>query len=113
MAVTVFESGTTSALTIGVPKTLNTVTPGTADGAFQLMLDTSNLVSADVLEIKLVEKTTGAGDPQVTIILETIDAPLTEPMWTSPTFLLFYGWDWIITQTAGTGRVFKWRINQV
>jgi hypothetical protein len=121
MAIAEFTTGTKSVDTnewsMADTSTANgeafsTATPLTTDGIFQLWLDLSDMVAADVLQIRVYEKCR-SGDTQ-RIAAEWIlrDAQST-PIWVSPSLILLHGWDMTADCIAGTSITVNWSIRQV
>jgi hypothetical protein len=111
MAISEAYTGSQTA-TISTEHTLNTSTPETTDGIYQLFIDTSAMVAADVTEIRIKEKAR-TGDTQRQIMVATLAGAQSDPLWVSPTFVLMNGWDMTLKQTAGTGRAYPWSIRKV
>ena len=107
MAVSEFESGSKTA--DGTEQTLNTTTPGTADGVYQTLIDVAAMAAGDVLEIRVKEKARAA-DTQRTVLLDVLSHAQSEPLWVSPPLILLHAWDVTIKQTAGTNRAYPWSI---
>lgn len=111
MAISEHATGSQTA-TISTEHTLNSTTPETTDGVFQLFIDTANMVAADVLEIRIKEKCR-TGDTIRQVLLSTLAGAQSDPLWVSPSLILMNGWDMTIKQTAGTGRAFPWSIRKI
>jgi hypothetical protein len=77
------------------------------------VLDVSALGLGDVLEVRVYEKATGAGDTQRGLLLGTLRDTQSDPLWASPTFILLNGWRFTIRQTAGSSRSILWSIRKV
>ncbi len=73
----------------------------TADGVYQVFLDVSDMVDADVLQIRVYEKVQSSSTARV--VYESIlrDAQM-EPVWVSPSLILLHGWDVTLDALAGT-----------
>ncbi len=113
MAISETDSGT-NVLVIGAETTLNTVTPNTTDGVYQLLVDVSNLAAGDVLEIRIKEKAKSGGTQRTIFTSVLSNAQGTDSAaWASPSLILMHGWDMTLKQTAGTGRSFDWSIRAV
>lgn len=107
MTVSVNTSGTTAALTIGTPVTLATITTA---GIYVLVVDTVNMVTGDALEMRIYSKPTAAGDTERQAYcfaiqhgqadIQKISIPVPSPV----------SFRAELTQTAGTGRAFKWAV---
>jgi hypothetical protein len=111
MAISEHATGS-QACTVGTEHTLNSTTPETTDGIYQLYLDVSALVAADVLEIRIKEKCR-TGDTIRQLLLSTLAGAQSDPLWCSPSLILLNGWDMTIKQTAGTSRTILWSIRKV
>lgn len=110
MAISEHETGsqTTSGTT---EHTLNTTTPETTDGIFQLVLDLSDMIAGDALEVRIKEKARSA-DTQRLAYLDTLAGVQSEPLWVSPSMILLNGWDMTVKATAGTITI-PWSIRSV
>ena len=111
MAISEHGTGTQTA-TINTEHTLNTTTPETTDGIYQLFVDTANMVAGDILELRIKEKVVSAGTIRQ-VLLATLAGAQSDPGWASPSLILLHGWDMTLKQTAGTGRSFPWSIRKV
>lgn len=111
MAISEHATGSQTA-TISTEHTLNSTSPETTDGVYQLFIDLANMVAGDVLEIRIKEKCR-TGDTIRQLLLATLSGAQSDPLWASPSFVLMNGWDMTIKQTAGTGRAFPWSIRKV
>jgi hypothetical protein len=96
----------------GTETTLNTTTPETTDGVYQLFIDVSAMTNGDTLLIKLKEKAR-SGDTQRLLFLWTIKDAQAEPLWCTATVILLHGFDYTIQQTTGTNRAFPWSLRKV
>lgn len=116
MAVTPIEvdSGSQTA-TISTLHTLNSGTPPrTLDAIVVLRVNVAALVMGDAVEFLLGEKVQNTSETQVNkIIGELAGAQGDNDWWESIPFMVFYGWDFKLRQTVGTGRAFPWNIGQV
>jgi hypothetical protein len=83
----------------------------TTDGVFQLWIDVSDMVKADILQVRMYEKVTSGGTQRVAWEVRLANAQ-TEPIWVSPSFILLHGWDFTLDAIAGTIDV-TWSIRQV
>jgi hypothetical protein len=111
MAISEVYSGSQAA-TLNTTYTLNTTSPETADGIYQLFVDTSNMVSGDILEITILEKCT-ASSTIALCVRDTLIGAQAEPLWSSPALCLINGFDMKIKQTFGTGRTFTYSVRKV
>lgn len=110
MALAELYSGTNT-LVLNTETTLNSVTPNTTDGVYQLFVDVSNMVAGDILEIRIREKVTSAGTQRAIFMSTLANAQGGDSaIWVSPSLLLMHGWAMTLKQTGGTGRAFAWSI---
>jgi hypothetical protein len=110
MALTEYLAGSQTCV-ITTEHTLNTTTPETTAGVYQLVLDLNALAAGDTLEIRLKEKA-GAATTQRLLLLDTLTGVQAEPLWMSPSLHLRHGWDMTVKQTAGVGRAIPWSIRR-
>lgn len=83
----------------------------TADGIYQVFLDVSDMVAADILQIRVYEKVQAAGTARCVfewILRDTQSCPV----WVSPSLILLHGWDVTLDALAGTITV-EWSIRKV
>lgn len=111
MAISEAYTGSQTA-TINTEHVLNTTTPETTDGIYQLYIDVAAMVAGDVTEIRIKEKCR-TGDTQRQVLVSTLAGAQSDPLWCSPSLILMNGWDMTLKQTAGTGRAFPWSIRKV
>jgi hypothetical protein len=111
MAVTQHASGTTGALTLDTETFLGT-DPDTTAGAFQFMVEVSNMVRIDRLVIRLYEKVNDSGDTARILLEQVLTNEQQEDLWVSPCFLFLVGWRFSLEQTDGTGRTYQWSIRK-
>lgn len=112
MAVSTHLSGSQTCV-VGTEHVLNTTTPETTVGVFQLLLDLNTSAKDDLFEIRIKEKIRDSSGTQRTITTMTVQHDLSDDGWVSPPYILLNGWDMTIKQTAGTGRVVPWSIRKV
>ena len=112
MAISEAYSGTASISTteFSCPNNSTTLTPVTADGVYQVFLDTSDMVEGDQLQIRLYEKCRSADTQR--IIYEAVLTDTMAVTWVSPSLILLHGWDLTLDALAGTITV-NWSIRQV
>lgn len=110
MAIAELEIGsqTTSGTT---EHTLNTTTPNGTVGIYQLVLDLSDMIAGDVLEIRVKEKARSS-DAQRLLYLDTVVGVQSSPLWMSPAMILLHAWDMTVKATAG-GITIPWSIRKV
>lgn len=83
----------------------------TTDGVYQLWLDVSDMVKADILQIRMYEKVGSASTQRVVWEARLANAQ-SEPVWVSPSFILLHGWTFTLDAIAGTITV-DWSIRQI
>jgi hypothetical protein len=111
MTIAEHEAGSQTA-TVTTEHVLNTTTPETTDGIYQLVVDASAMVNGDELELRIKEKCR-AGDTQRLAWFASYAHVQGSPLIVSPALVLLHGWDVTLKQTAGTGRAFPWSIRKV
>lgn len=112
MAISEAYSGTASISTteFSCPNNSTTLTPVTADGVYQVFLDTSDMVEGDQLQIRIYEKCRSADTQR--IIYEAVLTDTMAATWVTPSLILLHGWDLTLDALAGTITV-NWSIRQV
>lgn len=112
MAISEAYSGTASISTteFSCPNNSTTLTPVTADGVYQVFLDTSDMVAGDQLQIRIYEKCRSADTQR--IIYEAVLTGAMAETWVSPSLILLHGWDVTLDALAGAITV-NWSIRQV
>ena len=112
MAISEAYSGTASISTteFSCPNNSTTLTPVTADGVYQVFLDTSDMVAGDQLQIRIYEKCRSADTQR--IIYEAVLTDTMAATWVTPSLILLHGWDLTLDALAGTITV-NWSIRQV
>lgn len=112
MAISEAYSGTASISTteFSCPNNSTTLTPVTADGVYQVFLDTSDMVAGDQLQIRIYEKCRSADTQR--IIYEVVLTDTMAATWVTPSLILLHGWDLTLDALAGTITV-NWSIRQV
>lgn len=83
----------------------------TGDGVYQTFLDVSDMVTGDVLQIRVYEKVQSAGTARTVYECILRDAQ-PEPVWVSPSLILMHGWDVTLDALAGTITV-EWSIRKI
>jgi hypothetical protein len=113
MAITEHVTGSQTA-TINTEHTLNTTTPETTDGIYQVFIDIDAMALGDITEIRVKEKAR-TGDTQRTCLKAVLahDPSADDNLWVSPALVLMNGWDVTLKQTAGTGRAYPWSIRKI
>ena len=112
MAVSEAFSGTEAISTTEWSLTTDTAGPDseTSDGVFQLVLDVSDMVAGDILQIRLYEKARSA-DTQLLAMEWVLSGAQTSAIWISDAFILLHGWDFTLDALAGTITV-NWSIRK-
>jgi hypothetical protein len=88
-----------------------TIAAQTADGVYQVFIDTGNMAAGDQFRIKIKEKVYSGGT-QRDIYAAVLTGAMTDN-WVSPSLILMHGWDVTIQKLAGTDRTFYWSIRKV
>jgi hypothetical protein len=83
----------------------------TADGVYQVFMDTSNITTADQFAIRIYEKCRSIDSQRA--IYEAIITGLVAGTWVSPSLILLHGWDVTLQRLAGTNRAIHWSIRRV
>ena len=114
MAITEAFSGTAAigATEYSCPNNANysSGTARTEDGVYQVFLDTSDMVVADQLQIRIYEKCRSVDTQR--IIYEAVLTGTQADTWVSPSLILLHGWDVTLDALAGTITV-NWSIRRV
>lgn len=113
MAIAELYSGTEAVSTTEWSLTTDSSGPDAdaTDGVFQAVLDLSDMIAGDELEIRLYEKAR-SGDTQRLAELWVLNGVQSSPLWISPAVILLHGWDFTVKASAGTITVL-WSIRQV
>jgi hypothetical protein len=113
MAIAELYSGTEAVSTTEHSMTTDTAGPDadTTDGVFQAFLDVSDMVAADILQIRCYEKVR-SGDTQRVVYEAILRDVQAEPIFVTPALVLMHGWDFTLDALAGTITV-NWSIRQV
>ena len=90
----------------------NSLASLTTDGVYQVFLDVSALVGADLFRIRIYEKVQ-SGDTQRVVYEAFIGGPQISPIWSSPALILMNGWDVSLFRIAGSDRTITWSIRQI
>lgn len=113
MAISEAYTGSQTA-TITTEHVLNTSTPETTDGVYQVFIDVSAMVAGDTTEIRIKEKATSGGTQRTLFCATLFHAQGADSaLWVSPSLVLLHGWDVTLKQTVGTGRTYPWSIRKV
>lgn len=89
----------------------SSASPQTDDGIYQLMLDLTDMVAGDELQIRFYEKVQAAGTQRV-LYQSSVAGPQSPAVWVSPSLVLVNGWDMTLDAIAGTITV-EWSIRKV
>jgi hypothetical protein len=81
----------------------------TTDVVVQLVLDLSDMVAGDELEIKFYEKCR-SGDTQRLCAQWNLTGAQAFPNWISPSFIVMHGWDFTLKTIAGTSITVNWSV---
>ena len=112
MAVTQVISGTeaiaTTEWSLATDTSYDTADAQTTAGLYQLVLDLSDMIAGDQLQIRLYEKVR-SGDTQRVVEQWILTGAQSQPIWISPAVMLIHGWDWTLVALAGTITV-NWSI---
>lgn len=110
MALTEHETGSQTCV-VTTEHVLNTTTPETTAGVYQLVLDVNAITTGDTLEIRIKEKARAATTQRL-LLLDSLTGAQSEPLWMSPSLHLRHGWDMTVKQTAGVARTIPWSIRR-
>lgn len=83
----------------------------TDGGVYQAVLDLSDMVFADVVEIRVYEKATSGGTQRVAYLV-ALAGVQPEPLLVLPSLILLHGWDVTAKATAGEVSI-SWSIRKV
>lgn len=112
MAVTQAFSGTeaigTTEWSLTTDTSYDTADAQTTAGLYQLVLDLSDMVAGDQLQIRLYEKCR-SGDTQRVAEQWILTGAQSQPLWIGPAVMLMHGWDFTLDALAGTITV-NWSI---
>lgn len=113
MAIAELYSGTHAVDTTEWSLTTDSAGPDadTTDGVFQAVLDLSDMIAGDQLQIRVYEKCR-SGDTQRVVYEAILTGAQAAPLWVSPSLILMHGWDITADALAGTITVL-WSIRQV
>lgn len=105
MAVTQAFSGTeaigTTEHSLTTDTSYDTADAQTTAGLYQLVLDLSDMVAGDQLQIRLYEKCR-SGDTQRVAEQWILTGAQSQPLWIGPAVMLMHGWDFTLDALAGT-----------
>jgi len=105
MAVTQAFSGTeaisTTEWSLTTDTSYDTADAQTTAGLYQLVLDLSDMIAGDQLQIRLYEKCR-SGDTQRVAEQWILTGAQSQPIWISPAVMLIHGWDFTLDALAGT-----------
>jgi hypothetical protein len=106
MAASVASSGTQTA----VISTEHAVYDSATAGTFQFVVDTNNMVSGEIAELRVYSKTITSGGTYRQAAVITVTAVDASPLFISPPFMCPNGAKFTLKQTSGTGRAFDWAV---
>jgi hypothetical protein len=114
MAITEAYAGTQSVTTTewsltGDDDSLASLTDA---GVYQVFLDVSAIVGADLFRVRIYEKVQ-AGDTQRVVYEAFLGGPQGTPIWVSPALVLMNGWDVSLLRIAGSDRTITWSIRKI
>ena len=105
MAVTQAFSGTeaisTTEWSLTTDTSYDTADAQTTAGIYQLVLDLSDMIAGDQLQIRLYEKCR-SGDTQRVAEQWILTGAQSQPIWISPAVMLVHGWGFTLDALAGT-----------
>lgn len=85
--------------------------PQTDDGVYQILLDVSDMVTGDEIQIRVYEKVRSS-DTQRVLMQSNLIGPQSPPLWISPSLILLHGWDVTLDAISGTITI-NWSIRKV
>jgi len=89
----------------------STIASCTSTGVIQTFLDVSDMVAADILQVRVYERVR-AGDAQRIVYESVLRDAQAEPVFVGPSLILMHGWDFTLKAVAGTVTV-NWSIRQI
>lgn len=95
------EAVSTTEWSLATDTSYDTGDAQTSDGHYQVFLDLSDMVQADVLQIRAYEKCR-SGDTQRLAYEAFYGGQQANPMWVGPTLCGMHGWDWTLDAITGT-----------
>jgi hypothetical protein len=110
VAIEEFATGTVASLT--AETTLNTSTPETTDGIFQLVVDANDMVEDDVLMVRVKEKCRSGDTQRLVWDYGLQQVAGNSPILVGPALVLLHGWDMTLQAIAGTISV-PWSIRRL
>lgn len=113
MALTEYVTGTEAISTTEHSLVTDTGGPDSAtdDGIYVLILDLSDMVAGDELQIRVYEAAR-SGDTQRILYQANLVGAQADPNWISIPFFLLHGWDMTLDAIAGTITV-NWSIRRI
>lgn len=87
-------------------------TNDTTIGVFQIFIDLGAMTNGDEIEIQVLEKALSGGTQRV-VYSSVVSHAQDEPLWASPSLILYHGWQVQLRQITGTARSFPWSIRKV
>lgn len=114
MAITQAYNGsaTIGAAEFSLPNGGTVLTPIATPGIYQLFLDLSTLTATESYRLQIKEKVQAASVQRLVqdVILSGSQA---EPVYVTPSLILFHGWDMTLTKIGGTDRAIAYSIRLV
>lgn len=111
MAISQHATGTQTTV-LNTEHTLNTTSPDTTSGVYQLYVDTAVMIMGDFVEIRIKEKVISGGTSRV-VWMSGLANIQDQPAVASPALILMHGWDMTIKQTGGTVHAYPWSIRKL
>ena len=110
MAISELYSGTEAVSTTewSMVNDSSTIATITTDAAIQIVLDVSDMIAGDQLQVRIYEKCRSA-DTQRIAFEHVLSGAQSTPIWFSPCLLVLHGWDATLDALAGTITV-NWSI---
>jgi hypothetical protein len=103
-------NGTANGATVG--STTTTLSTQTTAAYYQLVVDLSEMVNGDAVELKILTKTLTGSTEQVEFSL-TYSNIQVEPVVRSPMLPVLWSWKATLKQTTGSARDFDWSVVKI
>lgn len=113
MAITEAFTGSETVSTTEWSMTTDTAGPDseTADGIYQIFVDSNALTSAEVFECRVYEKVLSGSNQRMIYRASIISS--SSPVWVSPSLILLHGWDATLIKVSGSDKNLDWSIRKV
>jgi hypothetical protein len=95
------EAVSTTEWSLATDTSYDTGDAQTTDGYLTAVLDLSDMIAGDQLQIRIYEKVRSA-DTQRIVYEAILTGAQSQPIWVSPTLPVMYGWDVTCDALAGT-----------